>query len=40
MAKLPEAQLVGESATVIDDPDVPKGRKAFVPLGDSTAIRC
>lgn len=23
-----------ESKTVVDDPDVPKGRKAFIPLGE------
>lgn len=33
MTKLPEAQLSEEAPTTLDDPDVPKTRKAFVPLG-------
>ena len=33
MSARPEAQSASESKVPIDDPDVPKGRKAFVPLG-------
>jgi hypothetical protein len=31
MTKLPEAQLAGDMP--VDNPDVPKANKAFVPLG-------
>jgi ubiquitin carboxyl-terminal hydrolase L3 len=33
MTELPEAQLSQESPVAIDDPDVPKTAKSFVPLG-------
>ncbi|KAF8850090.1 peptidase C12, ubiquitin carboxyl-terminal hydrolase 1 [Acephala macrosclerotiorum] len=38
MTKLPEAQLSGEAQAPIDDPDVPKGRKAFVPLENNPEV--
>jgi ubiquitin carboxyl-terminal hydrolase L3 len=36
MTKLPEAHLPQDASITIDDPDVPKTRKAFVPLGSYT----
>ncbi|KAE8447208.1 hypothetical protein EG329_011039 [Mollisiaceae sp. DMI_Dod_QoI] len=38
MTKLPEAQLSEEAPLAVDDPDVPKGRKAFVPLENNPEV--
>jgi hypothetical protein len=40
MTQLPEVQLAEHIPVTQDDPDVPKTRKAFVPLGSSPSQSC
>jgi hypothetical protein len=40
MTQLPEAQLAEPVSVTPDDPDVPKTRKAFVPLGSYPPQSC